>query len=101
MGPGELGEPVQKKEDCWISGAPDVEGDDSSERPVKYLCSSTSSCCSSAQGPARGRRVCSFLGVGYLGLFGLQLMGGSWPVQGCLLQCVGEEEAAGQKRMLA
>ena len=29
----------------------------------------------SAQGPARGRRVCSFDGVGYLGLFGLWLMG--------------------------
>ena len=30
----------------------------------------------SAQGPARGRRVCSFIGVGYLGLFGLWLMEG-------------------------
>ena len=82
MGPGELGEPVQKKGACWISGAPDVEGDDSSD---------------GAQGPARGRRVCSFLGVGYLGLFGLRLMGESWSVQGCLLRCVGEE-AAGLER---
>ena len=39
----------------------------------------------SAQGPARGRRVCSFIGVGYLGLFGLWLMEGPWSVQGCLL----------------
>ena len=83
MGPGELGEPVQKKGACWISGAPDVEGDDSSE---------------SAQGPARGRRVCSFLGVGYLGLFGLRLMGVYGSVQGCLLRCTGKEEAAGLKR---
>ena len=30
----------------------------------------------SAQGPVRGRRVCSFIGVGYLGLFGLWLMEG-------------------------
>ena len=38
------------------------------------------------------------LGVGYLGLFGLQLMGGFLPVQGYLLQCVGEKEADVQKR---
>ena len=38
-----------------------------------------------------------FIGVGYLGLFGLRLMRGLWSVQGCLLRCVGEEEAAGKK----
>ena len=37
------------------------------------------------------------LGVGYLGLFGLRLMGGSRFGQGCLLRCVGEE-AAGLER---
>ena len=52
----------------------------------------------SAQGPARGRRVCSFIGVGYLGLFGLWLMEGPWSVQGCFLRCVGKEEAAEQKK---
>ena len=40
-----------------------------------------------------------FVGVGYLGLFGLRLRG-SWSVQGCLLRCVGEEEAAGQERKI-
>ena len=38
--------------------------------------------------------MCSFIGVGYLGLFGLWLMKGSWWVQECLLRRVGEEEAA-------
>ena len=42
--------------------------------------------------------MCSFIGVGYLGLFGLWLMEGSWSVQGCSLRCVGKEEAAEQKK---
>ena len=35
------------------------------ERPVRCLCFGASSCCSSDRGPARGRRVCSFAGVGF------------------------------------
>ena len=83
-----------------VSGATDKEGGGSLERPVRYRCSGTSFCCSGAQGPAGGWRVCSFLGVGYLGLFGLRLIKGSWSVQGCLLRRVGEEEAAGQERKM-
>ena len=39
-------------------------------------------------------------GVGYLGLFGLWLEG-SWSVWGCLLRCVGEEEAAEQEKQMS
>ena len=37
------------------------------------------------------------VGVGYLGLFGLRLIRKYWSVQGGLLRCVGEEEAAGKR----
>ena len=47
----------------------------------------------SAQGPARGWRVCSFIGVGYLGLFGLWLMEGFCSVQECLLRRGGKGRA--------
>ena len=33
-----------------------------------------------------------FIGVGYLGLFGLRLMRGPWSVQGCLLRQRTKEE---------
>ena len=36
-------------------------------------------------------------GVGYLGLFTLRFIRKYWSVQGGLLRCVGEEEAAGKK----
>ena len=44
-----------------VSGATDKEGGGSLERPVRYRCSGASFCCSGAQGPVGGWRVCSFL----------------------------------------
>ena len=47
-----------------------------SSQPRERRLQSSKESLASAQGPVRGRRVCSFIGVGYLGLFGLWLMEG-------------------------
>ena len=64
--PGKLGEPIQEKEllfGFWVTNEDEV---------LKDL-------------PEAGEYA-PFIGVGYLGLFGLRLIRGPWSVQGCLFK---------------
>ena len=72
IAPGKLGESIQEKEllfGFWVTNEDEVLRDLS-----------------------EAGECASFIGVGYLGLFGLRLMKGPWSVQGCLLRQRTKEE---------